>query len=90
KVADRDNINILNVDKSKEKDVMVSLVEKDKIKDETMLLIEASLDVVMKMNKLIKGLVETLRKWKKLNSAEEFIVNNDSGEAADVRANKPE
>ncbi|KAF0476728.1 hypothetical protein F8M41_024357 [Gigaspora margarita] len=38
--------------------------------DETMVLMEAPLDVVTKMDRLMEGLVETLRYWGKLNSAD--------------------
>ncbi|CAG8829031.1 12053_t:CDS:2, partial [Gigaspora margarita] len=47
--------------------------------DETMVLIEALLDVVTKMNRLIEGLMEMLRYWGKLNSADEFKDNDEKG-----------
>ncbi|CAG8828094.1 9758_t:CDS:2, partial [Racocetra persica] len=50
---------------------------------EAMVLMEASLDVITKMDTLMEGLTETLRKWEKLNNADEFKVNDDGGEAAE-------
>ncbi|CAG8533850.1 5564_t:CDS:2 [Racocetra fulgida] len=95
KAANRDNINISNVNKSEEKDVIVSIAKNDEMykmnegepeyssdlndeiaqksevageldnevsEDEMIVLMKAPLDVITKLDILMEGLVETLKK----------------------------
>ncbi|CAG8723542.1 24982_t:CDS:2 [Gigaspora rosea] len=55
------------------------MIDDERQNDEAMVLMEASLNVVMKMDMMMEGLVEMLRNWGKLNSANEFKINDEKG-----------
>ncbi|RIB00510.1 hypothetical protein C2G38_2234069 [Gigaspora rosea] len=55
------------------------MIDDEHQNDKPIVLMEAPLEVVTKMVTLMEGLVEMLRNWGKLNSADEFKVNDENG-----------